>query len=103
LTTSLTEQSKLRVVERTWFRGSGVSVGEYGESYLHGPAEPEYETRLVGRPRPNVLLEAGMAFGAQPTRTILVELGDLRPVSDLTGRNVIRLGAAPGPLHALVQ
>jgi predicted nucleotide-binding protein len=70
---------------------------------LHGPNEPEYETKLVGQPRPNVLLEAGMAFGAQPTRTILVELGDLRPVSDLTGRNAIRLGSTPDPLQALVQ
>lgn len=70
---------------------------------LHGPNEPEYEVKLVGQPRPNVLLEAGMAFGAQPTRTILVELGDLRPVSDLAGRNAIRLGSTPVPLQALVQ
>lgn len=48
-----------------------------------------------------MLLEAGMALGHQPSRTIFVEIGHLRPVSDLTGRNVIRLNGTAEPLNAL--
>lgn len=46
--------------------------------------EPKYETSLTGQARPNVLFEAGMAFGHNPGRTVLVQMGtDLRPFSDV--------------------
>lgn len=53
--------------------------------------EPNYETTLTGQARPNVIFEAGMALGIAPDKTVLVEFGTLRPISDLTGRHVIRI------------
>lgn len=58
---------------------------------LRRAKEPDYETRFTCQARPNVLFEAGMAFGLYPQRTILVEVGDLRPTSDLVGRHTVRL------------
>jgi hypothetical protein len=59
---------------------------------LQRAGEPAHETRFMCQPRPNVLFEAGMAFGLYPHRTILVEVGDLRPISDLFGRHTVKLG-----------
>ncbi len=57
--------------------------------------EPPHETHLTGQPRQNVLLEAGMALGTHPERTVIVEIGQLRPMSDTFGRHVIRMDSRP--------
>jgi predicted nucleotide-binding protein len=68
-----------------------------------GEKDPEYERALTGQARPNVLFEAGMAFGLHPDRTVLVELGELRPFSDVVGRHVVRLNGTEGPLREIVS
>lgn len=58
-------------------------------------SDPAYERRYVGQARANVLFEAGMAFGRYPNETILVQVGVVKPFSDIGGRHVTRLGNDP--------
>lgn len=58
---------------------------------FHQADDSSSDTELTGQARPNVLFEAGMAMGLNPNRTIILELGRLRPFSDISGRHVIRL------------
>jgi predicted nucleotide-binding protein len=49
------------------------------------------EEALLPQPRPNILFEAGLALGRKSNRTILVQLGDIRQISDITGKHIVRL------------
>lgn len=64
--------------------------------------DPRYERKLTGQPRPNVLFEAGIAFGRHPEQTILVQVGKIRPISDLAGRHVVHLTDSFDSRHQLL-
>jgi predicted nucleotide-binding protein len=72
---------------------------------LHPDLSDGEEDRFgpTGQARLNVILEAGMAFQSHPTKTILVEIGRTREISDLAGRNAIRLNADPASLNDLAN
>lgn len=63
--------------------------------------DPTYERRLTSQPRPNVLFEAGLAFGKNPDRTILVQFADVRPFSDIAGRHILRFRGTVGDRNEL--
>ncbi|MFF8931264.1 TIR domain-containing protein [Streptomyces longwoodensis] len=65
--------------------------------------EPAHETQPTGQARPNVLFEAGMAIGRNEDRTVLVELGAVRPFSDIGGRYVIRMNDSTPRRQELAQ
>jgi predicted nucleotide-binding protein len=56
-----------------------------------GQNEPTYEKEVTPQSRPNVIFEAGMAMGGNESRTILVQVGKLRPISDIAGRHITHL------------
>jgi predicted nucleotide-binding protein len=62
---------------------------------LHGPAEPAAETAGAMQARPNVLLELGMALAAKPEGTLVLVIGDQRPVTDLGGMSYVKLTGDP--------
>lgn len=66
-----------------------------------GTQDPE--TQPATQARPNVLFEAGMAFGHDAKHTVIVEIGSMRPFSDVVGRHSIRLGNDAKSRKALAQ
>lgn len=47
--------------------------------------------KLQGQSRLNVIFEAGIALGAHPEKTLLVEVGSVRNISDIAGMHIPRL------------
>lgn len=70
---------------------------------LLGENEPLHETQPTGQPRPNVLIELGMVLMAYPERTLIVEVGALRHIADIAGRNVIRFDGSQTALGKVVE
>ena len=72
------------------------------DEFLSGN-DPYYERETTPQSRPNVIFEAGLALGKYPERTILVQVGNLRPFNDIAGRHFIRLRNSSKSRQELAQ
>jgi predicted nucleotide-binding protein len=61
------------------------------------------EKQPTGQARPNVLFETGMALARHPSRTILVEIGKLRPFSDVGGRYLVKFDGSAAARNTLAE
>lgn len=53
--------------------------------------------------RPNVLFELGLALMAYPDNTVIVEVGNMRPLSDIAGLNVIRFDGSAAAIRKVLH
>lgn len=65
--------------------------------------DPDDEKRPGTQPRPNVLVETGMAFAIHPEKTVIVQIGRVRPISDLSGLHVLRFNGSPKSREDLIN
>jgi predicted nucleotide-binding protein len=59
--------------------------------------------KLADQARPNVLFEAGLALGAHPKKTLLVQIGKMRQISDIDGMHLLRLDGGPASRNDFAQ
>lgn len=62
----------------------------------------ESEERPTPQPRPNVIFEAGLAFAINPQRTIVVQIGRMRQISDILGRHIVYMDNSPDSRNRLL-
>lgn len=60
------------------------------EQFL-GADDRATEGKPQGQARPNVLYEAGLAMGRHPDKTVFVQVGKVKPFSDVGGMHMVRL------------
>jgi predicted nucleotide-binding protein len=70
---------------------------------LHQANDLPHERSRAGQARPNVLFELGLALMAYPDRTIVVDVGQMRPIADLAGLNVIRFDGSAAAVKKLLD
>jgi predicted nucleotide-binding protein len=70
---------------------------------LHQPGDQAHERAAAGQARPNVLFELGLAYAAAPRRTVIVEIGQLRPIADLAGLNVIHFDGTAEAIKKIID
>lgn len=94
----------LRIAQAIIILITGDDIAQLREKYIERD-DPDYERKLTPQARPNVIFEAGLAFGRSPDRTILVELEKekTRPFSDIYGRHFVRLTNEAGKRNDLIS
>ena len=80
----------------------GDDLARLGRTFLKPHDGPE-ERLLTPQARPNVLFEAGMAFGRSPRDVVIVALGTTRSFSDIVGRHLCRIDNTVAARQDLIE
>lgn len=81
---------------------TGDDVARIGQYYVQESDNPD-DKGPTPQARLNVVFEAGIGFGKFPDRTIMVQLGKCRPLSDTAGRHIIHLNDAVSSRQSLAD
>lgn len=83
---------------------TGDDIARLKDCYIK-ENDPDYEKEPTPQARPNVLFEAGLAFGKCADRTLIVvlEKETTRPFSDISGRHIVRLSNNPKSRKDLID
>jgi predicted nucleotide-binding protein len=77
------------------------------QSKLNGrfcrPKEKTTLGKLGPQSRPNVIFEAGLALGAHPKKTLLVQVGEMRDLSDIAGKHILHFNGSFASRNELAQ
>lgn len=68
-----------------------------------GSEDKQGDGKPAGQVRPNVLFEAGLALGAHPEKTVIVQIGKVRPFSDIAGKHLVKLSDATSTRNDLAN
>jgi predicted nucleotide-binding protein len=68
---------------------------------LRAPDDRPHEGVPTGQARANVLFEAGMAMALHPDRTIFVQVGQVRPFTDVDGLDFVRIDGSAEKLNTI--
>jgi predicted nucleotide-binding protein len=65
--------------------------------------ERAIEGKLRGQARPNVIFETGIAIGAYHKKSVIVQVGDVKPFTDIGGMHILRLTDHSSSRHQFVN
>jgi hypothetical protein len=82
------QQPPWLVIEQTMRESQAIVVVFSADDEARAAGSGE---RLSPQPRQSFLIAAGMAIGAYPERTVVVEFGTLGPIGELSGLRAVRL------------
>jgi predicted nucleotide-binding protein len=61
--------------------------------------ERSTEGKLRGQARPNVIFETGIAIGTHHKKTVIVQVGDVKPFTDIGGMHILHLSGNDASRH----
>jgi predicted nucleotide-binding protein len=64
-----------------------------------GRNERGVEGKLRGQARPNVIFETGIAIGTHHRKTVIVQVGDVKPFTDMSGMHILHLTGSDQSRH----
>lgn len=61
------------------------------------------EAKLRGQARPNVIFETGIAIGTHHRKTVIVQIGDVKPFTDIGGMHILHFNGSDASRNELAK